>query len=267
MYDRVSISIHGPAAQTNFSIAEYSADEVEQFKNLGREELQKALGVKPMDKSSRFRGVSKKKGKWEAKVMLNSKWVYRELFDTEEDAARAYDMAVWRLKPVEATSYVNFPDQCPEEVRRLLASRGAGELTSATGQLRLAGSAELGDDGDEQSLSQAESLMDQSVDGLEPPSQRLKKCASDTDRLGLRDAVPVGDSLHLQHTQLLESAAHLSFQVAPVKGEMLPPARGGSLRTWGLGAELKVESDLLGPRGGLGPGTPHVRGLHPPATP
>lgn len=63
-----------------------------------------------MDKSSRFRGVSKKKGKWEAKVMLNSKWVYRELFDTEEAAARAYDDAVWRLKPLEAPSYVNFPD-------------------------------------------------------------------------------------------------------------------------------------------------------------
>jgi hypothetical protein len=30
-----------------------------------------------MDKSSTFRGVSKKKGRWEAKVMLNRKWAYR----------------------------------------------------------------------------------------------------------------------------------------------------------------------------------------------
>jgi hypothetical protein len=29
----------------------------------------------------RFRGVSKKKGKWEAKVMVNRRWAYRELFD------------------------------------------------------------------------------------------------------------------------------------------------------------------------------------------
>lgn len=56
----------------------------------------------------RFRGVSKKKGKWEAKVMVNRKWAYRELFDSEEDAARAYDGAVWRLKPREAKSYINF---------------------------------------------------------------------------------------------------------------------------------------------------------------
>lgn len=48
---------------------------------LDRESLQRALGVKPMDKSSRFRGVSKKKGKWEAKVMVNRRWAYRELFD------------------------------------------------------------------------------------------------------------------------------------------------------------------------------------------
>ena len=97
---------------------------------VSREDLQRSLGVRPMDKSSRFRGVSKKKGKWEAKVMLNRKWAYRgtdmctmnyynmcvgdmscaavELFNSEEDAARAYDRAVRRLKPNEARAYLNF---------------------------------------------------------------------------------------------------------------------------------------------------------------
>lgn len=56
----------------------------------------------------RYRGVSKKKGRWEAKVMVNRKWAYRELFDSEREAACAYDAAVWRLKPGEAKSYVNF---------------------------------------------------------------------------------------------------------------------------------------------------------------
>jgi hypothetical protein len=59
----------------------------------------------------RYRGVSKKKGKWEAKVMVNRKWAYRELFDSEEEAARAYDDAVWRLKPKEAKSYINFKER------------------------------------------------------------------------------------------------------------------------------------------------------------
>lgn len=71
-----------------------------------------------MDKSSRFRGVSKKKGKWEAKVMVNRRWAYRELFDSEEEAARAYDRALWRLKPKEAASYVNFKNERPPEANQ-----------------------------------------------------------------------------------------------------------------------------------------------------
>lgn len=35
-----------------------------------------------------------------------------ELFDNELDAARAYDKAVWRLKPAEAKAYVNFKVRC-----------------------------------------------------------------------------------------------------------------------------------------------------------
>ncbi len=64
--------------------------------------------MNPGDTLRRYRGVSKKKGRWEAKVMVNRKWAYRELFDSEREAARAYDAAVWRLKPGEAKSYVNF---------------------------------------------------------------------------------------------------------------------------------------------------------------
>jgi hypothetical protein len=40
----------------------------QRLSGLSREELQRALGVKPMDRSSKYRGVSKKKGRWEAKV-------------------------------------------------------------------------------------------------------------------------------------------------------------------------------------------------------
>ena len=53
MYDRVSISLHGPHAQTNYPVAEYEGQECGEFQGLAREELQRALGVKPMDKSSR----------------------------------------------------------------------------------------------------------------------------------------------------------------------------------------------------------------------
>lgn len=53
VYDRVSISLHGPHAQTNYPAAEYEGQECGEFQGLAREELQRALGVKPMDKSSR----------------------------------------------------------------------------------------------------------------------------------------------------------------------------------------------------------------------
>lgn len=50
---RVSLALHGEHAQTNFPAAEYAPAELEQFRGLEREDLQRALGVKPMDKSSR----------------------------------------------------------------------------------------------------------------------------------------------------------------------------------------------------------------------
>jgi hypothetical protein len=34
--------------------------------------------------------VSRKKNKWEAKVMVQRKWAYRELFSTEEEAGEDY---------------------------------------------------------------------------------------------------------------------------------------------------------------------------------
>jgi hypothetical protein len=53
-------------------------------------------------------------------VVLNRRWAYRELFDSEEDAARAYDGAIWRLRPRDARSYVNFKDSCPQDVAEVL---------------------------------------------------------------------------------------------------------------------------------------------------
>jgi hypothetical protein len=44
------------------------------------------------------------------------------MFDTETEAARAYDTALWRLKPREARNYANFKDTCPPDVEELLAS-------------------------------------------------------------------------------------------------------------------------------------------------
>lgn len=132
VYDRVSLALHGDHAQTNFPATNYVDEELAPYRGLDREDLQRALGVKPMDKSSRYRGVSKKKGKWEAKVMVNRRWAYRELFDSEEEAARAYDRALWRLKPREARSYVNFKDEIPADAEALAAAAGDYQRAAAS---------------------------------------------------------------------------------------------------------------------------------------
>ena len=60
MYDTVAISLHGEGAQTNFPLSEYGEQAAAlkaRLSGLTREELQRALGVKPMDKSSQYRGA------------------------------------------------------------------------------------------------------------------------------------------------------------------------------------------------------------------
>ena len=59
-------------------------------------------------------------------VMVNRKWAYRALFDSEDEAARAYDAAVWRLKPREAGSFINFKDGVPANS----AKRARGQVTA-----------------------------------------------------------------------------------------------------------------------------------------
>lgn len=54
VYDRVSISLHGEAAQTNFPQGQYQGQDCREYSGLDREDLQRALGVKPMDKSSKY---------------------------------------------------------------------------------------------------------------------------------------------------------------------------------------------------------------------
>eukprot|EP00803_Ostreobium_quekettii_P008485 evm.model.scf_346.5 EVM.evm.TU.scf_346.5 scf_346:61221-74038(-) len=139
VYDRVSISLHQDGAETNFPIAEYKEELAKgHFSGMSREELQRALGVKPMNKSSKFRGVSKKKGRWEAKVMVNRKWAYRELFDTEMEAAQAYDAAVWKLKPREAKSYINFKDSRPADIEEHIKAHSRASSLTAVNHSQLA---------------------------------------------------------------------------------------------------------------------------------
>jgi hypothetical protein len=90
--------------------------------------------LRPFRKAkSRFKGVSFRKGKWRAAIYIESRSTDLGLFETEEQAAWAYDKAA--LKHFGAQAYLNFRDGgkrieiCPEEkLARIGTSTGEAFL-------------------------------------------------------------------------------------------------------------------------------------------
>lgn len=108
-YDMCAVKCRGRGAQTNFDMRNY-AQELANIDTITKDDL--VLSLRRQSKgfckgSSKFRGVTRHaKGKFEARIgqLVGKKYKYLGLYDSEAEAAMAYDVEAVRQKGLEAVT-------------------------------------------------------------------------------------------------------------------------------------------------------------------
>ncbi|WCJ19049.1 Integrase-type DNA-binding superfamily protein [Euphorbia peplus] len=112
-YDLAALKYWGPETTLNFPIETYSK-ELEEMQNISKEEYLASLRRRSSGFSrgvSKYRGVARHhhNGRWEARIgrVFGNKYLYLGTFNTQEEAAAAYDMAALEHRGANAVTNFN----------------------------------------------------------------------------------------------------------------------------------------------------------------